>query len=93
VWDQKPDTGGVVISSQPVRRQVEMQSRSNGQPKELSQLRKKVSSLEVILQKMSLEREPTPEPEEEDMESFLKKMAAKYVQIRKDPITKKRLDF
>jgi len=70
-----------------------MQSRSNGQLKELSQLRKKVGSLEVILQKMSLEREPTPEPEEEDMESFLKKMAAKYVQTRKDPITKKRLDF
>jgi len=28
---------------------------------------------------MSLEREPTPEPEEEDMESFLKRMAAEYV--------------
>jgi len=79
VWDQEPDTGGVVISPQPVRQQVEIQSRSNGQLEELSQLRKKVGILEVMLQKMSLEREPTPEPEEKDMESFLKRMAAEYV--------------
>jgi len=46
-----------------------------------------------MLQKMSLEREPTPEPEEEDMESFLKRMAAEYVQTRKDPVTKKRSGF
>jgi len=32
-----------------------------------------------MLQKMSLERELTPEPEEEDMGSFLKKMAAEYI--------------
>ena len=63
---------------------MEMQSRLNGRPEELSQLRKKVGSLEVMLQKMSLEREPTPEPEEEDIESFLKRMAAEYVQTRKD---------
>jgi len=93
VWDQEPDTGGVVISPQPVRRQVEIQSRLNGRPEELSQLRKKVSSLEVMLQKISLEREPTPEPEEEDMESFLKRIAAEYVQTRKDPVTKKRSGF
>jgi len=70
-----------------------MQSRLNGRPEELSQLRKKVGSLEVILQKMSLERELTPEPEEEDIESFLKRIAAEYVQTRKDPITKKRSGF
>jgi len=93
VWDQEPNTGGVVISPQPVRRQVEIQSRSNRRPEELFQLRKKVSSLEVMLQKMSLERELLPEPEEEDMESFLKRMAAEYVQTRKDPITKKRSGF
>jgi len=46
-----------------------------------------------MLQKMSLEREPTPEPEEEDMESFLKRMAAEYVQTRKDLITKKKSGF
>jgi len=93
VWDQEPNTGGVAIPPQPVRWQVEMQSRLNGQPEELSQLRKKVGSLEVMLQKMSLEREPTLEPEEEDIESFLKRMAAEYVQTRKDPITKKRSGF
>jgi len=38
-----------------------------------------------MLQKMSLKREPTPEPEKEDMELFLKRMAAEYVQTRKDP--------
>jgi len=70
-----------------------MQSRLNERPEELSQLRKKVGSLEVMLQKISLKREPTPEPEEEDMESFLKRIAAEYVQTRKDPITKKRSGF
>ena len=70
-----------------------MQSRLNGRPEELSQLRKKVGSLEVMLQKISLKREPTPEPEEEDIESFLKRIAAEYVQTRKDPITKKRSGF
>jgi len=70
-----------------------MQSRLNERPEELSQLRKKVGSLEVMLQKMSLKRELTPEPEDEDMESFLKRIAAEYVQTRKDPITKKRSGF
>jgi len=42
---------------------------------------------------MSLEREPTPEPEEEDIESFLKRMAAEYVQTRKDSVPRKRLGF
>jgi len=46
-----------------------------------------------MLQKMSLERELTPEPEEEDMESFLKRIAAKYIQTRKDPISRKKLGF
>jgi len=32
-----------------------------------------------MLQKISLEREPTLEPEEEDMELFLKRMAVKYI--------------
>ena len=70
-----------------------MQSRLNERPEELSQLRKKVGSLEVMLQKMSLKRELTPEPEDEDMESFLKRIAAEYVQTRKDPITKNRSGF
>ena len=72
---------------------MEIQSRSNRQLEELSQLRKKVGSLEVMLQKVSLERELTPEPEEEDIELFLKRMAAEYVQTRKDPIPRKRLGF
>ena len=42
---------------------------------------------------MSLEKEPTLEPEEEDMELFLKRMAAEYVQTRKDPVPRKRLGF
>ena len=72
---------------------MEIQSRSNRQLEELSQLRKKVGSLEVMLQKVSLERELTPEPEEEDIELFLKRMAAEYVQTRKDPIPRKRSGF
>jgi len=61
VWDQEPDTGGVMVLSQLVRRQMETLSRVRGQSEDLFQLRKKVSSLEVMLQKINLEREPTPE--------------------------------
>jgi len=50
----------------------------------MSQLRKKVSSLEIILQKMNLEREPTPEPEEKDIESFLRRIVAEYIQTRQN---------
>jgi len=72
---------------------VEAPSRENGQLEELFHLRKKVSSLEVILQKMSLEREPTSELEEEGMESFLRRMAVKYVQMRQDLAPRKKLGF
>jgi len=93
VWDQEPDTGGIMVLSQLVRRQMEAPSREHGQLEELSHLRKKVGSLEVMLQKMSLEREPTPELEEEGMESFLRRMAAEYVQIRQDLAPRKKLGF
>jgi len=68
-----------MVLSQPVRRQIETPSKVSGRSEEMSQLRKKVGSLEVILQKMNLERELTPEQEEEDMEFFLRRMATKYV--------------
>jgi len=71
-----------MVSSQPVRRQMETPSREGGRLEELSHLRKKVASLEVMLQKLNLERELTPELEEENIESFLKRMAAEYVQTR-----------
>jgi len=93
VWDQEPDTGGIMVLSQLVRRQMEAPSREHGQLEELSHLRKKVGSLEVMLQKMSLEREPTPELEEEGMESFLRRMAAEYVQMRQDLAPRKKLGF
>jgi len=72
---------------------MEAPSRENGRLEELSHLRKKVSSLEVMLQKMSLEREPTSELEEEGMESFLRRMAAEYVQMRQDSAPRKKLGF
>ena len=93
VWDQEPDTGGIVVSSQPTRRHLEIQSRTSGQSDELSQLRRKIGSLEVMMQRMHLEREPTPEPEEEDLEAFLKKMAAEYIQTRKESMPRKRQGF
>jgi len=55
---------------------METPSRVSRWLEEMSQLRKKVSSLKVMLQKMNLEREPTLEQEEEDIESFLRRMAA-----------------
>jgi len=93
VWDQELDTGGVIVSSQLVRRQMEAPSRENRWLEELSHLRKKVGSLEVMLQKMSLEREPTPELEEEGMESFLRRMAVEYVQMRQDSAPRKKSGF
>jgi len=36
VWNQKPNIGGIVILPQPVRQQLEIQSRSSGQLEELS---------------------------------------------------------
>jgi len=79
VWDQEPDTSSIAISPQLTRRYPEIQSRTSRQSDKLSQLKKKIGSLEVIMQQMHLEREPTPELEEKDLEAFLKKMAAEYV--------------
>jgi len=82
-----------MVLSQPVRRQIETPSKVSGRSEEMSQLRKKVGSLEVILQKMNLERELTPEQEEEDMEFFLRRMATKYVQKRQDSAPRKKSGF
>jgi len=72
---------------------METPSKVSKQLEEMSQLRKKISSLEVILQKINLGREPTPEQEEEDIESFLKRMATEYVQTRQDSAFRKTLGF
>ena len=45
------------------------------------------------MQRMHLERELTPELEEEDLEAFLKKMAAEYIQTRKESAPRKRQGF
>ena len=68
-----------MVLFQPVKKQIETLSRVSRQSEEMAQLRKKARSLEVMLQKMNLERELTLEQKEEDMESFLKRMAAEYV--------------
>jgi len=93
VWDQEPDTGGIVVTPQPVRKQMEIPSRSSGQSDDLLHLRNKISNLEVMIQKMNLEKEPMLEPEEEEMEDFLKRMVAEYVQTRKEPAPKKKSGF
>jgi len=53
------------------------------------QLRNKVKDLEVMLQK--LQTDSDPEQEEENMEGFLRRMAAKYTQSK--GLQKKRSDF
>jgi len=93
VWDQKSDTEGIVVMPQPVRRQMEIPSRSSGQSDDLLHLRNKISNLEVMIQKMNLEKESTPEPEEEGMEDFLKRMVAKYIQTRKELASKRKSGF
>jgi len=68
-----------MVLFQPVKKQIETLSRVSRQSEEMAQLKKKARSLKVMLQKMNLERELTLEQKEEDMESFLKRMAAEYV--------------
>jgi len=46
-----------------------------------------------MLQKINLEREPTPEQEKENIEAFLRRMAVKYVQTRQDSASRKKLGF
>ena len=93
VWDQEPNIGGIVVTPQLVRRQMESPSRSSGQSDDLLHLRNKISNLEVMIQKMFLEKEPMPETEEEGIEDFLKRMVAEYIQTRKEPAPKKRSGF
>ena len=56
---------------------------------EVAQLRNKVKDLEVMLQKLQADSEP--ELEEENMEGFLRRMAAEYTQSK--GLQKKRSDF
>ena len=93
VWDQEPNIGEVVKLAQLARRQVEALSRLNGQLEELLQLRKKVGNLEVMIQKMNLEGELMPEPKEENIVSFLRRITVKYVQTKQDLALRKKLGF
>jgi len=72
---------------------METPSRVSRWSEEMFQLRKKVGSLKVMLQKINLERELTPEQEEEDMEFFLRRMAIEYIQTRQDSASRKKLGF
>jgi len=63
--------------------------RSEQMSLEVLQLKNKVKSLEVMLQKLQINNEP--EPEEDNMEVFLRHMAAEYTQS-KGP-AKKKLGF
>jgi len=60
--------------------------RSEQTPSEVSQLKNKVKNLEVMLQKLQIDNEL--EPEEDDMEAFLRRMAAEYTQSKR-PVKKK----
>jgi len=53
----------------------------------VSQLKNKVKSLEVMLQKLQMNNEP--EPEEDDIEVFLRHMAAEEYTQLKGPAKKK----
>jgi len=61
-------------------------SRAEQIPSEVLQLKNKVKSLKVMLQKLQIDNEP--EPEEDNMEVFLRCMAAEYTQS-KGPAKKK----
>ena len=68
---------------------MESLSRSSGQSNNLLHLRKKISNLEVMMQKMNLENKSTPEPEEEEIEDFLKRIVIEYIQMEKSLHLKK----
>ena len=68
-----------IVTPQPVKKQMESLSRSSGQSNNLLHLRKKISNLEVMMQKMNLENKSTPEPEEEEIEDFLKRIVIEYI--------------
>ena len=89
--DREPDTGynQDVLPKTILKRPQVGTPRREQPPSEVVQLRNKVKDLEVMLQKLQTDSEP--EPEEEDMEGFLRRMAAEYTQS-KGP-QKKRLDF
>ena len=61
-------------------------SRTEQTPSEVSQLKNKVKNLEVMLQKLQIDNES--EPEENNMEAFLRHAAAEYTQS-KGPAKKK----
>ena len=89
--DREPDTGynqDILLRTILKRPQVSTPRREQ-LLSEVAQLRNKVKDLKVMLQK--LQTDSKPEPEEEDMEGFLRRMAAEYTQS-KGP-QKKRLDF
>jgi len=58
-------------------------------PSEVLQLKNKVKNLEVMLQKLQIDNES--EPEEDNMEVFLRRMAAEYTQLK--GLAKKKLGF
>ena len=64
-------------------------SRKEQQQLEVTQLKNKVKDLEVMLQK--LQTDSNPEPEEKDMEGFLRRIVAEYTQLK--GLQEKRLDF
>jgi len=89
--NKEPDTGYVYnIVPKTILKRLQVSSLRMKQPQlEVVQLKKKVKNLEVMLQKLQLKN--GPEPKKEDIESFLKRMAAEYTQLK--TIQKKRLGF
>ena len=92
--DREPDTGYNYYNNNNnnnmprtiLKRPAMGASRAEQTPLEVSQLKNKVKSLEVMLQKLQTNNEP--EPEEDDMEVFLRRMAVEYTQS-KGPAKKK----
>jgi len=77
--DREPNTG-YNQNILPKKRPQAGSSRKEQQWLEVVQLRNKVKNLEVMLQK--LQTDSDLEPEEEDIEGFLRRMAAEYTQSK-----------
>jgi len=83
--DREPDTGYNYWTTPRTilkRPQNNILRAESPQP-EIVQLKNKVKSLEVILQKLQTENEP--EEEEEDIEGLLRQVAAEYTQLKGAP--------
>ena len=93
IQDQKLDTESITVSRNNNRGMAKRYSRVEEQMRELLQLRNKLSNIEVLLQSIRVNKGDKKKAKVKDMEGFIRQIATEYVQTRREPLNKIRLDF